>query len=195
MGLLAPKLFHDWSVYFAADHIGLARPMVSFLKEKFKDKELVGCEVGTREGINALRMLKTLNIKKLFLVDPYLPYDEPLVPEASSVNYQLRIKVEAYRRLCGFDKRVVWVTKTSDAAACDVGDELDFCYLDGDHTGEQVARDIYQFGNKVKVGGVLGGHDFNLTYPGLCKAVLDASHQPCWGGLSGKFFDWWMIRQ
>jgi predicted O-methyltransferase YrrM len=45
---------------------------------------------------------------------------------------------------------------------------LDFVFLDGDHTEHGVATDIEEWWPKIKEGGVLGGHDWDM------KSVRDA---------------------
>jgi hypothetical protein len=73
--LIAPKLYVDMANIGSL--IGATpRPMTSFLKEHFKADELVGVEIGTAKGDNALSILQELPIKKLFLIDPYTSYAE-----------------------------------------------------------------------------------------------------------------------
>jgi len=55
---------------------------------------------------------------------------------------------------------------------------LDFVYIDGDHTFDFVIMDIILWFKKVKVGGVVAGHDF---YPfrraGVIPAVTTFTHE------------------
>lgn len=64
--------------------------------------------------------------------------------------------------------------KESVAAASDFLDKsLDFVFLDGGHTYEQVKKDILAYLPKLKKGGVMAGHDFDPTFPGVEKAVRE----------------------
>lgn len=193
---LTPKLYVDWVNLSGPDSLKLERPMISFLKNRFGDKPLVGCEVGVREGINSARILKALNIKRLYLVDPYTPYYEPLIPETQILTYQNKVKTDAHNFLKTYADKTVWVTKTSDNAVNDITEPLDFCYLDGDHSYSQVKRDLENYGNLITQNGVLGGHDFSTEYMGLCKAIIEykLSHNN-WFSLQGKFWDWWLIKK
>lgn len=47
---------------------------------------------------------------------------------------------------------------------------FDFVYLDADHSYESVKSDILAWRSKIKVGGWLCGHDYNV-FPGVNKAV------------------------
>ena len=51
------------------------RPSMNELS-KSNNKNLVIAEIGVKRGINAKKMLDMMSIKKLYLVDPYLPYEE-----------------------------------------------------------------------------------------------------------------------
>jgi len=56
------------------------RPVVEFLKTQGKTG-LVGLEVGVAFGIHALNILEKLPIKKLYLVDPYIEYEDNVKQE------------------------------------------------------------------------------------------------------------------
>lgn len=191
---LSPKLYGDWCILTGNDYEGLERPMISFLKKHFNGKALVGCEVGVRDGLNSKRILSTLNVKKLFLVDPYMPYFEPLFLQSNTVEYQNVMRKRAFDSLAGFSDRIVWLIETSDNALKSFDASLDFCYIDGDHCYEQVKLDIENYGNLIKKGGVLGGHDFSPSYFGVCRAVLEAWQSGKWRVFGGGGLDWWMIK-
>lgn len=51
---------------------------------------------------------------------------------------------------------------------------VDFAFIDANHTYEFVSRDIAAMIPKMKRGGVLAGHDYNLSHPGVIQAVNEA---------------------
>jgi hypothetical protein len=55
---------------------GLARSSICFIRDVFKniDKKFIGAEIGVGAGEHAIQILNTLDMQKLFLVDPYLDY-------------------------------------------------------------------------------------------------------------------------
>ena len=117
----------------------------------------VGLEIGTAEGITSEYLLSTIPSLKLYGVDPYPRYidwngDQP----ASEKNY------EAYKeRVKPYQNTHVHILKTSDDAVADFGDEtLDFIFIDGLHTYEQVLKDCQNYWPKLKSGGVFIGHDY-----------------------------------
>lgn len=145
------------------------RPMTLFLKEYFKGKtDLVGLEIGVAKGKNALSLLQELPIRKLFLVDPYISYKSDCVEVyVFKATYK-----EAYKRLKDEWRRTQWIRKPSDEAYSLVTENLDFVYIDGNHSYENVKRDIANYFPLLKPDGVIGGHDYVPFYwTGLVKAV------------------------
>jgi len=155
------------------------RPMTKFMMKFFKNKKLIGSEIGVGHGLNAKTMLKLLPIEKLYLVDPYNSDDE---------TYN-----EVRKYLAKYGNKITFIRKTSEKAVDDIPNQLDFVYIDGSHNYEAVKRDIELFYNKLKKGGVIGGHDFWANEIGVCKAVLEFAENNKLK-LNGKLTDWWIIK-
>ncbi len=127
---------------------------------------LIGAEIGVWEGSNADGMFKSLGseLKKLFLVDSYEPYIdgtqdgkcEPLQRDFSGSEKTAHSVLR--------DKPVVWLKKKSIEAAKEIEDNsLDFVYIDAAHQKSNVLEDIAVWLPKVKKGGLIGGHDINIS--------------------------------
>ena len=130
---------------------------------------LVGVEIGVYKGDHAESLLRHLDIKTLYLVDPYEEYSE--YEEGRNYygvdQHPLRaVKAEAMERLAPYASRIEWVFKRSAQAARDIPEKVDFVYVDGNHEEAYVREDIELFYPKVRAGGVIGGHDF---YNGYCR--------------------------
>ena len=154
--------------------------MTKFMMNFFKNKKLIGLEIGVEYGLNAKTMLKLLSIEKLYLVDPYNNGDE---------TYK-----EARKYLAKYGNKIIFIRKTSEKAANEIPDELDFVYIDGAHNYEAAKKDIELFYNKLKKGGVLGGHDLWANEIGVCKAVLEFAENNNLK-LNGKLTDWWIVKE
>lgn len=48
---------------------------------------------------------------------------------------------------------------------------LDGVFIDADHTYPAVRKDILAWRPKVRKGGILAGHDYSQSWPGVCQAV------------------------
>ena len=154
----------------------------------------VGVEVGTFEGYNATNVLKYCSLNKLYCIDPYRPYEDGIgglgdfSPEAWDALYQ---KVQSH-----LSTKAEIIRKPSLEAVNDwMENSLDFVYLDGDHSGDNVLKGINTWLPKVKVGGLLGGHD--CKEPGVRQAVTEwnYSHPEYDGNIFTQSNDWWLIKQ
>jgi len=117
----------------------------------------VGCEVGVMEGINAKTMFKEIPDLKLYLVDPWIDYEgqrkfrgEKLLKNALKMT---KIRVKPYNAEI--------LQMFSDQAARMVpNDSLDFVYIDANHSFDYVMMDILLWVPKVRIGGIISGHDY-----------------------------------
>jgi hypothetical protein len=141
------------------------RPMISAAKKHFYPRQnLVGAEIGVAGGDNALSILQELPVKKLYLIDPYLPFGVGNVVWDSSVLAKVAI-----RKLATYPQ-AVWLRKPSKLAVHDI-DVLDFLYIDGNHVYEAVKQDIKLYYQLMKKNGIIGGHDYTPLTEGVVKAV------------------------
>jgi len=164
------------------------RPMIKAVQDK-NQKDLVGLEIGVDEGLNTLNILKNLNIKKLYLVDPYefIEYDSGLKVDWS------KHKKTAIKRLEPYKTQINFIFKSDVDAVDDVPNDLDFVYVDGNHDYKYVKRDIELYYPKVKVGGIFGGHDFSTASFGCCRAVIEFAEKKNLK-FYGKEWDWWVLK-
>jgi hypothetical protein len=183
--LIAPKIY-------AQTVPKKTRPFTNFVKNKFNNKSLMGAEIGVSKGFNALNILQNLNVKKLFLIDPYESY--------ISTNNRLFSKVEVNKHL-DHAKRIIakykdvvrFILLRSSEAVTRIPDDLDFIYIDGCHRYVAVKEDIEKYWQKVRKGGVVGGHDFINSNLGVIKAVMEfVTNQNL--NLQVSFDDWWIVK-
>jgi hypothetical protein len=185
--LIAPTLY---TTSIAGSDI-LPRPAIVAVKSVMDSTSLVGAEIGTAFGVHAESILKTLNIKKLYLIDPYEVY----LQDGVLLDWAPKAKAEAVRRPEHFGGRIQFVNLTSDEAVTVVPDGLDFVYIDGNHDYEHVKNDIQNYYLKARDGGVVGGHDFSTNHFGVmygvlefCKPEFRRKNLQAWRG------DWWFVK-
>lgn len=130
--------------------------------KKQNKRDLVGVEVGVSIGKNALWMLQNLDIKKLYLIDPYKAYrdhNDPTIP----IPADPKGKVVCKKRLEKYASKIEYIYQASwDAVDCIDDRSVDFVYIDADHRTPCVTEDIEKYIKKVKLGGVICGHDWNF---------------------------------
>ncbi len=133
-----------------------------------------GAEVGVWKGEFAAAMCQGVPGLRLRCVDAW--GDDPTYHEAKQAASWSKIRAQAERRLqpyaCVIDARL------STQAATSVPDaSLDFAHIDANHGREQVYADLAAWAPKVRVGGVVAGHDYR-EFPRRqtiqVKAAVDA---------------------
>jgi hypothetical protein len=122
-----------------------------FAELKFK----VGAEVGVLKGEFSELLCKGNPGLKLYCIDAWG------IGEKKRREYHLQALEEAKVRLSVYD--TVLIHKLSMDAVKDFADEsLDFVYIDANHEPSFVREDIREWTKKVKKGGIVSGHDYNL---------------------------------
>ena len=124
------------------------------------EKKYLNCvEVGVCEGDYAA-VLAESRFEKLFLVDPW-KYMENYIDIANSQDFIQEERYQKVKRRFIDDKRITLIRQTSlDAVKPFEDNQLDFVYLDGDHSYEAARDDINAWYKKIKSGGCLAGHDY-----------------------------------
>jgi len=113
-----------------------------------------GAEIGVESGKYTEVLCKAG--MKMHAIDYWSPYDGYYRPEPQEPAY-----ITAQRRLAPYN--VNFIKKYSMDAVKDFKDDsLDFVYIDANHTFPYVVNDIWEWEKKVKIGGVISGHDYMI---------------------------------
>jgi predicted O-methyltransferase YrrM len=127
-----------------------------------------GAEIGVAQGNHAELLCRNNPGLKLYCVDiwdPYKGYNE----YTNRINryYELaKEKLEPYN--CTFIKKF-----SMDAVRDFEDGSLDFVYIDAAHDFKSVACDIYEWTKRVKVGGIVYGHDYKRWRKGEARHVVE----------------------
>ncbi|OGM31454.1 hypothetical protein A2803_05290 [Candidatus Woesebacteria bacterium RIFCSPHIGHO2_01_FULL_44_21] len=115
-----------------------------------------GAEIGVAEGTYSKILFDSIPGLKLNLIDiwkTYPGYSEYTDPEQMYKDAQERLK----------NYNSVFIRKFSmDAVQGFTNNSLDFVFIDGGHDFKNVACDICEWSKKVKVGGIVFGHDYKF---------------------------------
>ena len=162
--------------------------------KNYKGIELLGVEIGVYRGEHAESILKELDIKKLYLVDPYKEYSCWM---GSKRNIELSEKIME-KRMKKYSEKIKLIKKTSSEAVKEIPNELDFVYIDGNHEYEYIKEDIELYYPKLKKRGILSGHDFNKIEKGNERNVIQAVNEFAIKNKLTIFHlapDWWVIKK
>ena len=160
--------------YLMGESRSLSTPVLTkpSLHNLLGKQDLVGVEIGTYKGEGAYKILRNLSISKLYTVDSYdcnRPISGVNVPEEIANG----LKNTVNKILSSYGDKVEIINRTSIEAAELIPNDLDFVYLDGDHSYGTVKRELELYYPKVKSKGLLAGHDFNGDDNGVERAVIE----------------------
>jgi len=132
----------------------------------------VGCEIGVAFGTHSEAILQNTKIKKLYSIDPYKHFDNYNDPMNLSQQHFDALYYKVSKRLEVFDDRSALMRSTSiDASKTFNSNELDFVFIDSQHSYEAVSEDLEAWYEKIRSGGILSGDDYGNEWPGVKKAV------------------------
>ena len=168
MCLLTPSIWRALNDYRLVNK--LPRPSIKFIKEYNREKNrlIKGAEIGVFTGMHSKSILDTLNISKLYMIDIWENYTSSTLKEINITKYYYELLTK-YKD----DSRIEILRLSSMSALKHIDDNsLDFVYIDASHIYQDVTDDLECWINKVKVGGIISGHDIGYIND-VQKAVYD----------------------
>lgn len=136
-----------------------------------------GVEVGVLRGHFSEAILDAWPNGHLTSIDCWRHQDPAIYPEHNpELNAEQAVQDDCYydtiNRLERFRDRSTVMREFSTPASIRFADRsLAFVYLDANHSFEATTEAIEVWAPKVKLGGLLAGHDYNFSYPGVIAAV------------------------
>jgi len=121
----------------------------------------VGVEIGVDKATFSQHILNRSKIEKYYCVDTWQDnFGSGFKPDYFAKDGNVRFN-EASSNLKDHIDRVMMMRMNSMEAVSKFEDNsLDFCYIDGDHSLEGIYEDVVHWTPKVKIGGIIAGHDY-----------------------------------
>ena len=91
------------------------RHSIRFMKKYFQGRSLVAAEIGVLRGANTINILRHLNIRKLYLIDPYLMYDG--IDGGQKTTFEKTFELVKHNLRKYLDK-IVFVKKKYSTSTC-----------------------------------------------------------------------------
>ena len=154
------ELLKKYRMFFIQDDCGGVNRLFGLkdLIEENVNKNDVICEIGCFEGVSS--ELFSMYCKELYCVDYWDIKEDVNIPIAE----------ERFDKMIQKHKNIKKIKKLSEVAVNDFQDEyFDLVYIDACHEYEEVKKDILNWTPKIKKGGILSGHDYNIDF--VKKAV------------------------
>jgi len=125
-----------------------------------------GAEIGVDKGDFSEVLCKAMPETKIYGIDPYVrnAYESNIVPRDAGIydtqegfedNYnKARAKLDKYPNYVLIRGYSMDVLKQFE------DNSLDFVYIDGNHDFPNFINDLHQWSKKVRMGGIVSGHDY-----------------------------------
>lgn len=149
--------------------------LIAYINTASDTKTMTMIEIGSYAGESTKLFSKHFN--KVISIDPYInDYD----PNDITCNYaELTTVYDTFKKVLDQHENITHIRKTSDDAILDLSNiRIDFVYIDGLHTYNQVKTDIDNYLPLITDTGFIAGHDFHPVWQGVIDAVLEKIGQP-----------------
>lgn len=133
-------------------------------------------EIGVAEGKNAEVMASWPQITKLYLIDGWTRLNQAGDGSHPQAWHDNNLK-EVRERMAPYPKAVIMQGLSADMIAQIPDDSLVYAYVDCDHSYEGCLKDLQNIWPKVKVGGLIAGHDVLNPAYGVLDAVQEFLHE------------------
>ena len=157
-----------------------ATNLIGSIKKSYRhmpENAMICLEVGSFEGRGTLLIENALcqhDGSKVYCVDPW---EDMYVNGDNRFNSIDSLFVGQYDRFLNNTKghsKIVALRGKSDDMIKNVPEEVDFAYIDGDHSPEQVYKDGVNVMSKMKSGGIIVFDDYPWEHNGVkCKDGID----------------------
>ena len=150
----------------------------------------VGAEIGVCKGEFSEKIARVG--LKLYAIDPWKVYKEYIEPGGQA---RFDFLYEHTQRTLKPYPNCTIVRKTSMEAVGDFADEsLDFVYIDGNHDFRYIAEDLAEWSKKVRKGGIVSGHDYQIV-GSVLNAYLESYKIPnCYLLTKDKWPSWMFFK-
>lgn len=125
----------------------------------FKELEVKsGVELGVESGKFSEILCQNLPDAKIYSIDPWEFY--PLFRNFKQQKHHNRLYRMAVKKLSVYKNSEIIRKKSMDAVKDFADESLDFVFIDADHRFQHIVNDLAEWSKKVRIGGVISGHDF-----------------------------------
>ena len=187
----------------AAPKLGRAKVLINLLRDKPHER---GAEIGVQQGDTSFQLLEALpDLQTLFCIDSwqwYAEYEHDRCagdktggrwPDQDMLDAAFKTFMQRLHDKHLESRVVVLPMFEADAIGYVTDENLDFAFLDANHSYEYTRDAICRWKPKVRPGGLLAGHDYRNPHNpawGVTRAVDEAfPYVDC-----GSDFTWWAWR-
>lgn len=150
--------------------------LIDYVGEYGDLSQMTMIEIGAYAGDSTVIFAE--HFGKVITIDPFVNGYDPKDPTSSIASFELVYK--KFQDQTGNYDNIEVLKMTSDEAISHITCSVDFVYIDGNHSYEQVKKDIENYKALLSTGSLIGGHDYWEGYEwiGVKQAVNEAFKKP-----------------
>lgn len=137
-------------------------------------EELSMVEIGAYAGESTTLFAK--HFKHVTTIDPFINDYDP--NDITCQHMDLELVYECFKENIKPFENITHIRDTSDDGIFHLLKNVDFVYIDGLHTYEQVKKDIQNYKPFIKENGFIGGHDYHQVWQGVVNAINEKLGSP-----------------
>lgn len=150
--------------------------LLAVLSNKLDKTDYTMIEIGSYMGESTMMFASTGLFSTIYSIDPLDGYEE--FNEMHNYSWEF-VRDEFTKNTKYFDSIVHLQDFSYNVVDKFENDSIDFIYIDGSHSEENVRRDLELYLPKLKKNGIIAGHDYlELVWPDLVKVVTDVVGKP-----------------
>jgi predicted O-methyltransferase YrrM len=142
--------------------------LIEYVKQHGDTKKMNMIEIGSYAG-ESTQMFAN-EFKSVIAIDPFInDYD----PNDITCKYMELEKVyDTFKEVVDRNSNIEHIRMTSDDAVESLtGTSVDFIYIDGLHTYEQIKKDIKNYLPLLKPNCLIAGHDYHRNWDGVVRGI------------------------
>lgn len=150
--------------------------LLAVLSNKLDKTDYTMIEIGSYMGESTMMFASTGLFSTIYSIDPLDGYEE--FNKMHNYSWEF-VRDEFTKNTKYFDSIVHLQDFSYNVVDKFENDSIDFIYIDGSHSEENVRRDLELYLPKLKKNGIIAGHDYlELVWPDLVKVVTDVVGKP-----------------
>ena len=149
--------------------------LIRYVKQHGDTKKMSMIEIGSYAG-ESTQMFAN-EFESVIAIDPFInDYD----PNDITCKYMELEKVyDTFKEVVDRNNNIKHIRMTSDDAIESLMNvSVDFIYIDGLHTYEQIKKDIKNYLPLLKPNCLIGGHDYHRNWSGVVKGINEILGEP-----------------
>jgi hypothetical protein len=164
----------QWNAMFGNRYfLGMTELLYSLYGTLKNQSNLKMLEIGSYKGESAFMFASLGIFTEIHCIDPYEGIEES--NDIFNENWE-NVKNEFKTNTRYFDNITLHQEFSYDIADRFEDDYFDFTYIDGNHEYEEVKKDIELYLPKTRQ--IIGGHDYQVQWPGVMRAVNEIFGTP-----------------